>query len=388
MNMDIPRELIYEEKSSIKEFDIYDKTSLNHLLYNEWLLNLEDLKPFESGISKRRLKVFNDAYYICTLIFMHPTNEDFAYYAKKRCTIPSVVFPMVYLYISKVEENYFVNNLRLLKDIKAGLKSEGWHENLNNLLRCTSSFSGGLSSSVFAQRKLTPKLLSEIKWYKATGGFVKEDIELIARYISKSEEDWVVILDSIRNAVSDYEWEYNNDLEYFDENGKWCRETPKDMSNIYHFIDEIKRKYNEHLRPNKSFKHPFKIKETMQRLDQSDIIDTSSQISNTLKGRPGAEPFEHYIKSNAPDCFMEILTEMLDGKRGIEAASIINACIGVWIERPMLKSVTNRFKSVKCSAFNEAMKKPTIINNRKEEIREIIKKKISLRTIKSIPNDL
>ena len=199
--MIIPRELIYEDRKDLKEFGVYDDSSLNHLIYEEWLLNLPELNPFKPGLSQRRLKVFNDAYYICTLVLMHPTNEDFVSYAKERCSIPSVVFPMVYFLISKVKDMN-VTNSRLLKDIKTGLKSEGWEDNLNSLIKITTNYSGSILSIEFAQRKLTSELLSNIKWYKTTGGYEKDDILKIVRYISQSEEDWIMLLDAIKKAAN------------------------------------------------------------------------------------------------------------------------------------------------------------------------------------------
>ena len=54
--MIILRELVYEDKKSISEFGINDVSSLNYLIYEEWLLNLPDLKPFKPGLSQRRLR--------------------------------------------------------------------------------------------------------------------------------------------------------------------------------------------------------------------------------------------------------------------------------------------------------------------------------------------
>ena len=100
--MDLQRELIYEDRKRIEEFSVDDMSSINYLLYEDWLPNLTDLQPIESGYLQRTLKAFNDAYYICTLILMHKTNEDFLSYAYKRCSIPSIVFPMAYFFQKKV----------------------------------------------------------------------------------------------------------------------------------------------------------------------------------------------------------------------------------------------------------------------------------------------
>lgn len=380
--MIIPRELVYEDRKDLKEFGVDDVLSLNHLIYEEWLLNLPDLKPFKPGLSQRRLKVFNDAYYICTLVLMHPTNEDFASYANERCSIPSVVFPMVYFLISKVKDTN-VTNSRLLKDIKTGLKSEGWEDNLNSLIKITTNYSGSILSIEFAQRKLTPQLLSNIKWYKTTGGYEKDDILKIVRYISKSEEDWIMLLDAIKKAAGDYEWEYNQDLNYMDDEGQWHQSSPKDMSPIYNYCDELMKQYAEmsikiesapllnciepaYLHDNSSLikknEEPInevKINISDSRYDEknetlylNDIVNNKKKKAK--KGRPKAKPFEDYLKPDAPEGLMKVLEDMLRGKNGKDAASIIVAITGVWIDEPPISSICERFPSITITSFEPA----------------------------------
>ena len=179
-NMELLKELIYEDRKGINEFHVYDKSSLNHLVFR-WLLTQVDLKPFESGLPQRRLQVFNDAYYICTLAMMRSAGGDFVSYAYKKCSMPSIVFPMVYVFISKVGER---DNSNLLEVIKTGLKSRGWEDNLTELIKMTENYPDNLSPSEFAQRELTPELLSSIRWFKATGKYAKDDILKIVKYIS------------------------------------------------------------------------------------------------------------------------------------------------------------------------------------------------------------
>ncbi len=380
--MIIPRELIYEDRKDLKEFGVYDDSSLNHLIYEEWLLNLPELNPFKPGLSQRRLKVFNDAYYICTLVLMHPTNEDFVSYAKERCSIPSVVFPMVYFLISKVKDMN-VTNSRLLKDIKTGLKSEGWEDNLNSLIKITTNYSGSILSIEFAQRKLTSELLSNIKWYKTTGGYEKDDILKIVRYISQSEEDWIMLLDAIKKAAGDYEWEYNQDLNYVDEEGQWHQSSPKDMSPIYNYCDDLMKQYAEMsikqestylsncIEPAYLHDNTSLIKKNEESINEVKIIISDSRydeknetlylndIDNNNKnkakrGRPKAKPFEDYLKSDAPEGLMNVLEDMLRGKNGKEAASIIVAITGVWIDEPPTASICERFPSITSSSFEPA----------------------------------
>lgn len=47
--MNIPRELIYEDKRSLNDFCYRDEDSLNGQLYANGLIKIKDLKPGENG---------------------------------------------------------------------------------------------------------------------------------------------------------------------------------------------------------------------------------------------------------------------------------------------------------------------------------------------------
>ena len=351
--MEIPRKLIYEEKNCIDEFGIKDDNSLNHLIYEEWLLNLPDLEPFKSGLSKRRLKVFNDAYYICTLILMHPTNEEFTSYAYQRCNLPSVVFPLVYFYISNVKDRGYSNSA-LLKNIEAGLKSEENDNNLQKLKKCTENIKVSISSLQFAQRKLTPELLANIPWYNVTGKFAKEDILKLMKYIPKDRPEWDLMLYAIKNAIKEYEWEYNHDLYYVDDDGQWCQDSPLDMTPTINYCEELNNKYEE---------LSLYYKESSLITDNG---NSSPKMTENLpqytpkknsKGRPKSKSFEEYLKEDAPEGLMAILEELLRNKTGKEAARIIIAITGFWIDEPATTSICRRFPSVDDASYNEAKSK-------------------------------
>jgi hypothetical protein len=113
--------------------------------------------------------------------------------------------------------------------------------------------------------------------------------------------------------------------------------------------------------------------------------DNSIKVNKTKMGRPNAKEFKDYIKRDTPICFLTILTEMLAGKKGKEAAQIIKACIGYWIDEPQFKSVTTEFESIKPGAYREAMKNPSNFpDGIIKSIREDIQKKIDERTKKEL----
>ncbi|MCR4603412.1 MAG: hypothetical protein K5683_07780 [Prevotella sp.] len=75
------------------------------------------------------------------------------------------------------------------------------------------------------------------------------------------------------------------------------------------------------------------------------------------RGRTEAPPFETYIKPDAPKGFMKALERMLEGKTGKAAFTIILAINDYFISEPPIKSVLNRFPSVKKTAYLKARDK-------------------------------
>ena len=82
------------------------------------------------------------------------------------------------------------------------------------------------------------------------------------------------------------------------------------------------------------------------------ILTDAREIAK--KGRPSAKPFEDYIKSDAPKNLLPVLEDVLNEKKGKDAARIIIAITGIWINEPPTESVCEKFPSVKHSAFNRA----------------------------------
>ena len=105
------------------------------------------------------------------------------------------------------------------------------------------------------------------------------------------------------------------------------------------------------------------------------------------EGRPEAPAFEEYIKDDAPECFIDVLEEMLDGKTGKPAFTIILAALKWMKSEPPLQSVINRFKSIRKTSYSAARDRHYMINNHQENgkpipesvlapIREEIEKKL------------
>lgn len=65
----VPRILIYKDRSSLEDFGVYEPQSFNATLFNA-LMSLDDLKPRYKGALQEILRLFNDAYYFLTQVFL------------------------------------------------------------------------------------------------------------------------------------------------------------------------------------------------------------------------------------------------------------------------------------------------------------------------------
>ena len=75
----IPRILIYEDRGQLSDYEVEDNRSINHLLYNFLNQTFSSIQDMTS--------LFNDAYYICTLILMDdsPLLKQALYFT--RCSV-------------------------------------------------------------------------------------------------------------------------------------------------------------------------------------------------------------------------------------------------------------------------------------------------------------
>lgn len=62
--INIPRKLIYKERTDLKDFGVKEPGTMNHLLFS----NLKDLFKSTDRLKELILRCFNNAYYICTII--------------------------------------------------------------------------------------------------------------------------------------------------------------------------------------------------------------------------------------------------------------------------------------------------------------------------------
>ena len=204
--MDIPRALIYKDRQQIEEFGISDDSFLNKRLYEDWIFNVPDLRPGDIGFSSRILQVFNDAYYICTVVLMKPLKCHYClpYYLSKT-KLPSVVIHLVYYYLKRVDFEHPSISL-LLKAIKTEIKREGWDELLKNIEAIGKN--KVMPRTLFSRRELNSEFLSTIDWNTITNHYSSEGIMFIERNIAKNDEEIKEIAQAIKESAKKLEDEF------------------------------------------------------------------------------------------------------------------------------------------------------------------------------------
>lgn len=238
------RKLIYQEKA-LEEFGVKDENSRNHIIYYSWLRKRTEIDPFGANCKEYYLKAFNDAYYICTLALMLPLGLDLnPSNLLKYIENPSIVFPMVHLYLSKIGS--ISNGIRHFLDvIETKFKIQpDWEQSFEELQAMVSECEYRIDPSIFAQRKLTKEVLSCFEWYKLTGSFKKEKIEYVVKNFARTSDDWHLMCEAIKESAQIIDFE-NRDDYYVDDEGRTCKDHTFESKGVYQFCDELSERYNE-----------------------------------------------------------------------------------------------------------------------------------------------
>ena len=243
--MDEIRKLVYEDRTLLNDFGINDTGSLNNLIYDEWLLGRQEIDPFETNHLACYLKVFNDAYYVCTNALLLPVGSEL--YPKSltdRVDNPSVVFPLACFYLSKLSSISKGIN-RFIKSMEAGFKSKAvWLQNYSDLKDAVSEYEGSINPTLFAQRELTREVLSSVNWWKTTKQFKKEQIERVVKNYARNQEVWRMMVEAIKESAQNIDFENRYDY-YIDDEGNLCTDPTYESKGVYLFCDELKEKYEE-----------------------------------------------------------------------------------------------------------------------------------------------
>lgn len=186
----IPRILIYEDKGHLLDYEVEDNRSVNHLLYNFLNQNFGSIKDMTS--------LFNDAYYLCTLILMtdspHMHFDDFAEIAAgsgdDKDIHKEAVLCMVYKYLTSIVSSQDAK----LRQLKETMESE---LNTNALIELHDLEHIQLPDSTFAPRKITKELLQNVNLRELTQDYSIEVVLQLTTLLARNTVDKMIILDAI-----------------------------------------------------------------------------------------------------------------------------------------------------------------------------------------------
>lgn len=220
--MYLPRELVYEEKPSIYAFGVNDDISLNQRIFEKWLLLRPELDPEAPDFYPQLTKIFNDAYFVCTIVLMRPGGDVRLSYFNEHVNIPSIVYPLAHLYLSLLpEQPRSVKRLFIMLENLYKKHMDG-AQNHMDLLAIVDNKKESIDSSEFSPLKLTKELLSHIDWRTVTNGFKEREIKRIVCYIATDGEDCKMVAEAIENAIE----ESKLPKVYVDEEGGATIDTP------------------------------------------------------------------------------------------------------------------------------------------------------------------
>lgn len=188
----VPRILIYKERSSLDDFGVYVSKSFNAILY-ESLMTLDDLKPWIKGSFQEILRLFNDAYYYLTLIFLDknplehypdycynfggfPQDYDFDWDSESRETVlKSMLFVMLRTFGKNLPAPQFhlltamvadINAHTSIKDVGTALKRlRGEEKDIAYKITCNFEFNnmpGSISKEDYSRRNIQELIDSDI----------------------------------------------------------------------------------------------------------------------------------------------------------------------------------------------------------------------------------
>lgn len=209
----IPRELIFYDRLSIDEFNVDDRESFNYEIF-EQIMRLFCIDPTKEETESLILKIFNDAYYILTMVFLEKrpvfrinrfqsiAKEDSSYLMlfQKEIIVFSIVRGVLKLYGTILDSNksFFCDKLdEYLEDRK---KSSG--SSNCEIIFSNQTIEMSYEHSHFIPRKITEDLARQIDWVTLTNKFNLEEIKDIVNCIGEDSGEKKIIIKAIYDAES------------------------------------------------------------------------------------------------------------------------------------------------------------------------------------------
>lgn len=285
---EVPRELIYKDRLHLEDFDTENRSSLNgqlFLLLRRYLFVKMGRNDYKAII----LMIFNEAYYLTTMLLMDDNAEDnFGVYSKsvlKDSPYPdefTQIFRRLVLAISYIYlERPSVDSLKV-STVRRHLRNHAYEFTYLN-----SEISGCKypEQKDFKPVTLTEKLLKQVNWKELTYNFSPENVKAFIDYLGETKKEKRLIImsmyDNMIHSGEMYMVPYNVDsllfLRYRQEGGRWSDFISLTQENID--PEEFKAIY-------KSIQdNPDLLKTLYDRMRRSSRLDTLEKENRELKQR-------------------------------------------------------------------------------------------------------
>ena len=405
--IDLPASFIYDNKKNINDFPIGIDQSLEREFFK--LLKRRPFIRESDDAPKYVLAIYNNACYICRLIALE---KNPTLYLKKYMKIASdnhkdilwgnhmlpATMALVYNWI---RTDLFQSAQSIFSYIDEEERKEFMESIFDN-------FQDWDTKGASIGKEDFYSLIVDINLYKTSMcnvDFNMRDIKEIIESPAAYPIDIIKGIDYILELISDELYDTKEESIYYlqrmqkhyEKNlyGGLDIDSNRALIKIKELVKQIEEKTSKEDRP----KLPFLMSQDYSQMDEPQPQDSqmgeieiekvnNRNSNNTDKGsrkkktgRPKAKSFEEYIRKDAPEGFMQVLVKMMEGKKGKDAALIIKACTGYWIDSPENKSVVDRFPSVKSTSYNNAMGNPTLFSS--EQI-EKVRKEFELKLNKNM----
>ena len=210
----LPRKLIYRDRKELEEFGVQNAESLEGRIFSE-ILQMDIVNPERKDSEEKLLEIFNDAYYILTMVLLEKLpylrmeqylkiartwadgKEDF----KKATVVLSLVNLLI---IDTCITNSQLQRFRYrLADIVKRYEEEKYVVKTRRLGLFLAK-----DNSHYSPRTITRECLEGIEWEKLTDDYDPESIRALVNHLGKSDYEKKLIVDAINkrldNSVKKY----------------------------------------------------------------------------------------------------------------------------------------------------------------------------------------
>ncbi len=203
---DLPRELIFENRRSLDDFSVDETESPNSLFFNQ-LMQINCLSPEYLETEKQILSIFNDAYYIVTLIYLEKRPVlRLGYYRQVARYWPdhgvepqreAIVLAMINEMLGLIREELPYQIITFKEKLEHFLSTN--HPDAN-LFFIVANELGTYSENEFLPREITSEVADKIDWVKLTENFNLETIKDLFDNLGQNANEKKVLIKAIYDA--------------------------------------------------------------------------------------------------------------------------------------------------------------------------------------------